>query len=156
MPARFKFRLETLLRVRKLHERQATRKVAAVQAEIARIDGSSDATRREILGAHQALREAHSTAHPSPVALSRGRAWIGHLQHVLLQNGHARSQHEHLLAQARAELSRARTQTRIVEKLRERRLEAYTKDLNRREQAEQDDLARQLLFRSAQGDAPTC
>jgi flagellar export protein FliJ len=146
MAARFQFRLETLLRVRRLRERHATRNVASAQAEIARIDGHSAATRREILSAHEGLRGAQSSEQPNAADLSRGRAWISHLQHVLLQNGHMRSQQEQQLAQAQAELSRARTQTRIVEKLRERRRETYVKDRERREQTEQDDLARQLLF----------
>ncbi len=43
-------------------------------------------------------------------------------------------------------LRRMRTQTQIVEKLRERRWAAYRKQRDRREQNESDELARQLLY----------
>lgn len=154
MAKRFQFRLETLLRVRRLSEREVKRKVAAKQAEIARIDESSRQARREILSQEDELRSEHSVGKLDVAALSRRRSWIAHLQRTLLLNKQMRLERGRELQAVSGELSQARTQTQIVEKLRQRRWGRYLKDRDRREQAESDEMARQLLYgrqRSAGG-----
>ena len=146
MAKRFQFRLETLLRVRRLNEREAKRKVAAKQAEIARIDELSRQARREILSQGNELRIEQSVGKLDVAALSTRRSWIAHLQRTLLLHKQMRLERRRELQTVSAELSRTRTQTQIVEKLRERRWGRYLKDRDRREQAESDEMARQLLY----------
>lgn len=146
MAKRFQFRLETLLRVRRLNEREAKRKVAAKQAEIARIDELSRQARREILSQENELRSEQSVGKLNVAALSTRRSWIAHLQRMLLLHKQMRLERRGELQTVSAELSRVRTQTQIVEKLRERRWGRYLKDRDRREQAESDEMARQLLY----------
>lgn len=145
MAKRFSFRLQTLLRVRELREREAQRKVGAKQAEIARVDQLNRQTADEISRRQDRLREQQKRPVLAPDALVRERAWIAYLRRTIVERQALRSGLLEELATLRAELQQARTQKRIIEKLRERRWEQYVKDRKRREQAESDELARQLL-----------
>jgi flagellar FliJ protein len=145
MARRFSFRLQTLLRVRELREREAKRKVGAKQAEIARLDQLNRHTADEISRRQDALRSQQQQPVLAPDVLVRERAWIAYLRRTIVERQALRAGLLKELATLRDELREARTQKRIIEKLRERRWEAYVKDRNRREQAESDELARQLL-----------
>ena len=79
MARRFYFPLETLLKVRRLNEREAKRKVATQQAEIARLDQLNVTTSREISTQQAALLQSQREGLLNPTALSRGRAWIAYL-----------------------------------------------------------------------------
>ena len=150
MAKRFRFRLETLLRIRRLSEREAQRKVAAKQAEIARIDELSRQARREILSQEDELRKRQSGERLNVTDLSTRRSWIAHLQRTILLHKHLRGQREDELKKVVAELGRARTQALVVQKLRERRWSEYRKEHDRREQSELDELARQMLSEPGQ------
>ena len=120
--------------------------VAAKQAEIARVDELSRQARREILTQESALRTEQSREKLNVAALSTRRSWIAHLKRMMLLHKQMRTEFEDELKHAAQALSRTRTQTQIVEKLRERRWAAYRKQRDRREQSESDELARQLLY----------
>ncbi len=144
MARRFQFRLETLLRVRRLEEREAKRKVAAQRAEIARLDQLDEQTRAEIGRQQTTLLEQQRAGRLDPLELQRGRAWIAHLRR---QIGLRQVQRAELLArlqELQAAWQAARTRMRAIEKLRERRLETYQRQRQRAEQAASDELARQL------------
>jgi flagellar protein FliJ len=141
---RFQFRLETLLRVRQLREREAKRKVAAKRAEIALVDRLNAETAEEISTQQAALLADQRQGRLDPLALQRGRAWIAHLRRTI---GQRHAQRAELVAQWRelqAAWHAARTQARIIEKLRERRFAEYVHDRDRKEQAAADELAQQL------------
>lgn len=144
MAKRFQFRLETLLRVRVLREREAKRKVGAKQAEIARIDQLNRQTDHEILRRQNDLRCNQQRESLVAADLVRAQAWIGHLRRTILERQAVRAALVTELGVLRDKLREARTQKRIIEKLRERRWEEYVKDRQRREQAESEELARQL------------
>jgi len=142
---RFQFRLETLLRVREIREREAKRKVGAKQAEIARVDRLNRLTAEEVSRRQEVLREHQRQAVLTPHALVCERAWIAYLRRTIVERQAFRAGLVTELQTLQDELRRARMQKRIIEKLRERRWEEYVKDRKRREQAESDELARQLL-----------
>ena len=150
MAKRFRFRLETLLRIRRMSEREAQRKVAAKQAEIARIDELSRQARREILLQEDELRKRQSGDRLNVADLSTRRSWIAHLQRTILLHKHLRGQREDELKKVVEELGWARTQAQVVQKLRERRWSEYRKQRDRREQSELDELARKMLSEPGQ------
>ncbi|MBU0639927.1 MAG: hypothetical protein KKB50_13745 [Planctomycetes bacterium] len=157
MAKRFRFRLETLLRVRQLREREAKRKVAAQQAEIARVDQLNAQTLREISVQQAALVDAQRPGYVDATLLTRGRAWIMHLRGVIMQRQARREVLVRELEKLQDELRVARTQSRIIEKLRERRREAYEREQSVRAQAEADELAQQLhTFAAAAPGAASC
>lgn len=144
----FRFRLQTLLRVRELHEREARRKVAAQRAEIARTDQLISDSFREIERQQNALRERLETPALNTLELTRSRAWIAHLRRTLAQQQLQKSM---LLAELERRLEtwrNARRQTQVLEKLRERKLAVWQRDRNLRDQAASDELAQQLHRRS--------
>ena len=108
MAKRFQFRLETLLRVRRLSEREVKRKVAAKQAEIARIDESSRQARREILSQEDELRSEHSVGKLDVAALSRRRSWSAQLQRTRLLTKQMRLDRGRELQAGAGEWGRAR------------------------------------------------
>jgi flagellar FliJ protein len=151
---RFQFRLETLLRVREIREREAKRKVGVKQAEIARVDQLNRLTAEEISQRQNALRAQQGQGVLDPDTLLRERAWIAYLRQTIVERQTFRAGLVRELATLQAELRQARRQKRTIEKLRERRWEEYIKCRKRREQAESDELARQLhTFRGAPGAA---
>ena len=141
---RFEFRLQTLLDVRQLHEREAKRRVAAKNAEIARLDLLNAQTLVEIERQQALLLELQQSGAIDPLTLSRGRAWIAHLRRSTALRQLEKTQLLEQLRDLQAKLRDARTQTRIIEKLRERRWNQYRDDVDRKEQAAADELAQQL------------
>lgn len=144
MARRFRFRLETLLRVRRTREREAKRNVSAKRAEIARVDLLNQQTAAEITSQQELLLVKQQAGQLDPLALQRGRAWLAHLRRTVAERHVQRTTLVTQLDQLQAILRDARTQTRVLEKLRERRLADYRRDRNRREQAVADELAQQL------------
>ncbi|MDX2197562.1 MAG: flagellar export protein FliJ [Phycisphaerae bacterium] len=149
MPRRFEFRLSTLLRVREMREREAQRRVGAVMAELARLDQVDEATRAEIARQQRTLTgvgpDGSTTATIIDAAhLSRVRAFIGHLQRELISSAAVRAEWNQRLDALRIELQHARQQVKVLEKLRERRLEEHHAAVNRYEQALTDEAARRL------------
>jgi len=144
MARRFRFRLQTLLRVRELHEREAKRNVAAKQAEIARIDLLNEQAGQEIRRQQEVLLETQRQGRPDPLELQRGRAWTGHLWREIADRQTLRAQLLEQLGELQDAHQEARKQRRIVEKLRERRWNEYARGREREEQAVADELAQQL------------
>ena len=143
MAKRFHFPLETLLRVRELREREAQRKVGLKQAEIAQLDALNRQTAEEILRRQEILRTRQGGAF-TPADLIRERAWITYLRRTIHQRQTQRTELVKEFEELRQVFLHARTQRRIIDKLRERRWEEYAKDRRRTEQSEADDLARVL------------
>lgn len=153
---RFEFRLATLLRVRELREREALRKFAAKQAEIARLERLNRQTQEEIAACHGALRTRQQAARLDPLELTRLRAWVGLLRRQLLDRQELRARMAAELEQLREELGQARREKQTLERLRERRWNEYRRVRNLREMAALDEMARQMHVRrhAAEGAAP--
>lgn len=144
---RFRFPLQTLLKVRRLREREARRKVAAQRAEIARLDRLDEATRKEIEAQQQVLLESQQCERLEPRELSRGWAWIAHLRNTMVHRQLQRAGMVSVLGRLQAEFHEARKQTRVIEKLRQRRWDDYLHTRRHQEQAAADELAQQLHSR---------
>ena len=144
MAKRFHFPLATLLRMRELHEREAKRKVGEKLAEIAQLDQANQQADNEIRMRQSDLLASQRTGTIATTDIARTRGWITHLRHTILQRQDMRAARVKELEVLQAELRVARKNKRIIEKLRDRRWEEYRKDLQRREQAQADELAQQL------------
>ncbi|MEW6251418.1 MAG: hypothetical protein AB1716_12280, partial [Planctomycetota bacterium] len=143
MPRRFVFRLETLLRVRELREREAQRKLAARRAELARLDRLNDETARAILRQQAELRAAQGGL-LDPLRLQRGRAWIAHLRRTMTLRQAQRAELVARIDELAAAWREARKQKRMIAELRARRWSEYVLLRDREEQAASDELAQQL------------
>ena len=145
MPKRFHFPLQTLLRVRSLSEREAKRRVGVVLAEIGRLEATIDGLQNDIRARQTGLCQQQSGLTLQPDELARGRMWIVSLRMQIARAHQEAQQRRAELAQRQSELAEARKQTRVIEKLRERRYEAWRKNISRHEQSGSDETARQLL-----------
>ncbi|MCG3126159.1 MAG: hypothetical protein CHACPFDD_00989 [Phycisphaerae bacterium] len=154
MARRFRFRLETLLRVRRIAEREQQRQLAARQAELARLDKLIAELLAEIERWQQVLLGEQSSAALDATSLSRQRAWIAYLRQVLHVQQALRGSAVQEVEAARRRLSEARVRTRTVETLRERRWQEYRQERESAEQTEADELARQLLYHARAVTAP--
>ena len=153
MAKRFRFRLETLLRVRQLREDEALRNVAVQQAEIARIDGQKTEMFARIQTAQGGILERQRGPALEPADLARRRAWIAHLRRQIADNDRVRAEKLEALDELRDTWRTARTQKRIIEKLRERRYDEHRLAENRRVQHEYYEMAQRLHVRG--GDDAT-
>jgi flagellar export protein FliJ len=144
MARRFQFSLQTLLRVRQLAEREAGRKVGAKRAEIARLDSLNADAQDAISQQHRALETLQRGDRLDPGQLSRPRAWIAHLRRAIAERQSIRAGWLQELGVLQAALIESRKQTKTIEKLRERRLDAHGRAIRRREQHDAEELAQQL------------
>jgi flagellar FliJ protein len=144
MAKRFRFRLETLLRIRELHEREAKRRLGAKQAQITRLVQENRETAEEILGQQRSVVDAQRRRVVDPAELARRRAWIAHLRRTITERHVLIEQHRGELVGLHSALCEARKRKRILQKLRERRFAAWRNDAGRAERTAADDVAQQL------------
>lgn len=155
MAKRFRFRLETLLDVRRMREDEAKRKVGAKSAEIAQIDRLNEQTTDEILAQQETLRGSQQQAALDTADLQRARAWIAHLRRTIAERQTHKARLLEELHELQDALRQARVQTRVIEKLRERRYDEHRRANDRREQAEIEELAQQLHQHSVEQHSET-
>lgn len=148
MAKRFEFRLETLLRVRSLREREAERRAAEIRAELARLD-EADRAALDAIGAQQAELVRLQSAGADPVSLARGRAWIAYLRRQMGERAQLRNDAIKRLHGRLQELREARKQKRMIEKLRERQFEIYRRTRSRWEQSLADENAQNQFVLTA-------
>lgn len=152
MAKAFRFRLDTLMRVREIREREAKRRVGAKRAEIARVEAAIRETGEEITRASGGLSAAQQKPALDVAELARERSWIAHLQRIVQQQTALRAALEQDHRGLLEEMRQAHVQLRIIQKLRERRWAAHQHEQTLREMGESDELARNLLVRRLAND----
>jgi flagellar FliJ protein len=141
MPKPFKFRLETVLKLRKQNEDKHKRIVADRIRQLNAVRERMAAQERQIAWETEAVRTSRARGTISVEALARGRHWLTHLQRSLLETqGHARAIKAHL-AQERSDLARAAKEARALEKLRERQKHRHDQEERRAETRELDEMS---------------
>jgi len=144
---RFKFRLETVLKIRKRREDAAKREVAVRLGEIARVEGEMAALREQIRVEIDGFRASHATGQINVTQIARHRHWLVHLDRGVLTCENRLRELRERLSGDRAALAEARKRVRVLEKLEERQRERYMKDLNRAEVRELDEISNVLFVR---------
>lgn len=140
MAARFRFRLEALLRVRKSLEEEAKRRLSRVLAQ-------RDQAERHIAGLKEDIRRAVEGRRTEPgqaVDLERLRGierWLLVLGKRLEQAEIALLQLQRKVAEARQALVKAHQDHLILERLKERRLEQHAAEVLREEMRDLDEIA---------------
>lgn len=153
--AQFKFNLQTVLRQRELIEQERQRALAHVQrvyndmeAELRRMDEVAR-------GATQDLRDNHLIGSISVEYLAAHRRFSLGMQRKAVAHAARMAEVKKQVDAARAALIEAAKDRKAMEKLRDRRLEDWTEDQNRREAAATDEVAQQIgvrMIRSAPED----
>jgi flagellar FliJ protein len=147
--ARFRFKLEPLLRARKLAEQRKQRAVAECEAQRMALE---DALRRQqqfIVSGKQDLRDQLVGALDVSSMRAHAGATIQLMRKAERMVLELAGVHRRLDA-ARAELIEATRSRRAVELLKERRLQEFNKSIERAEAAALDELAVQAAARKEQ------
>lgn len=140
MARRFVFRYETLLKIRRQREDHHKRIVAERVRQITQVRDRLASLRGQIGDEEHAIRAGQEPGMVDMQQIIRHRHWLGHLHRSVLESESALRALEGRLAQERAVLAEAVKQRRILEKLKERRLDRHRQDEMRNETAAADDL----------------
>lgn len=153
--ARFRFRLDPLLRVREREERDRQVEVAAIESERVRLESAIRARHTAARAGREDLRRALAPGGPRAMTSVRLQAGASirleaqtHALAIELAGVLKR------LEDARSRLLEASRARKAIELLREKRLDEWKRDQDRREASEQDDLvsgraARRLIENEA-------
>lgn len=140
MAKRFTFRFETMLRIRQQREDEHKRIVANRLRAIRELKNHMASLDKQIHEELQAIRVGQQPGTIDMQQVIRHRHWLGCLHKGVLE-GQARMRFlEAELVRERAALAEAAKQRRILEKLKERRLEQHRRERDRLEVAAADDL----------------
>ncbi len=147
MAKRFRFNLETVLKIRQQREDAAKRVVAARLRQIAEVEGEIAGLQTQIRLEIDAFRRSHAQGRIDVTRITRHRHWLIQLDQGVLIARHRMSELQQELARERAVLTEARKQVRVLEKLKERRYQRYRKELARAEARENDEIGNVLHMR---------
>jgi flagellar FliJ protein len=143
---KFDFNLEAVLTVRKNAERERQRALGVLLSQMAELERELRRMDEEVKVAGQELREGKLTG-PVDVAFL-----AGHRRFVLAMERNARAVIQKMgilnrqIEEARGLLVEAARARKVVEKLRERKFEAWRADLLKKEQAEIDEVGGTLTI----------
>lgn len=150
---RFEFRLESLLTVRRNTEQEKLRKFAKAQQDVAAQKRMIEQTRDQIVAENRALSGRELTGKLDMAYIAHEKRYVGNLQVKILLGLQKLAAMEQVVAAARAELLEAARQRKVIEKLREKQLARWRAELDRKENAQMDEIGTQLTIRRAAEEA---
>ncbi len=146
MARRFVFRLDPLLKLRKARQKDQQRVVADRLRRLARCERElADLNNAQSAAVADARRVRRETIIDLEWTLQEQR-WRAHLQRRTRSKAVELQDLQQLLDEARAELAQRNRDVRVLENLRQRRLEAYQRDMKRAERVELDEIAMQVFL----------
>ena len=141
MAKRFRFRLETVLKVRRQREDQQKRVVAGKAREVTSLGSRTRAIGMRIAQAVGAARGLRRTGPMDMSQIARQRFWISHLQRALIETRQQMQGTERELARERQVLADLARDRKTLEKLKDKQAERYQAEIDRAERLELDELA---------------
>lgn len=140
MAKRDVFRFETLLKLRQQKEDEAKRAIAARIGQIREIEDRQEAIQSRINQQTATSRLSLSEETLNLDDLRAGRHWMVRLRQGLLRaEAEIRTQRA-MLAAERSQLAEATTNRKVLSRLKERRLDRYFAEQQRREQSSLDEM----------------
>jgi flagellar FliJ protein len=139
MAQRFKFRLDPLLRIR-LHEED--RRKQALAEVVGRLNEQTGRAHRY----DEMIRDEHHRLGPHLVGpldvreLAWHRGYVNSVMRAMVETLCERARTQQDAAHAQRELIEAVKRRKVIDTLRQRRLDEWRRDMDRREQAELDEL----------------
>jgi flagellar FliJ protein len=141
MAKRFKFRFETLLKIRRQREQQHQRIVAERQQQINKVRQRISSIHDQIRDEEKAICHAGEAGVIDLQQVVRHRHWLGCLHKGSLEAQNQLRYLEAELARERAELAEACKQRKIIEKLREKQWNRHRQEEDAAEARETDEMA---------------
>ncbi|MGH7176405.1 MAG: flagellar export protein FliJ [Tepidisphaeraceae bacterium] len=150
--ARFVFRLQGVMRQRKLAEQEKQRALAVHQARLNALGEELRQLERSLRAASDDVRNHRLVGVLDLQFLAAHRRFLGAMQKrgmTILQRV-ALAKRD--LDEARVALAQAARETKVIEKLRQRQHDRWRADQERREMIEMDEVGMQLGFAAIRGD----
>jgi flagellar protein FliJ len=141
MAKRFKFRFETLLKIRRQREQEHQRIVAGRMQKINRVRQRINSIDDQIRSEEQAIRNAWQPGIIDLHQAMRHRHWLGRLHKGSLEAQNQLRYQEAELARERAELAEVCKHRKIIEKLKEKQWDRHRREEESAEAKEIDEMA---------------
>ncbi len=150
--AKFRFKLDALLRLRELEEQEVERRFQEVDARFRQKENEIDALALERDEAKQRYGwGGESQRNVDIETVLQQRRYINSMYQRILERGSELRKIGEEREIVRKELIEASTRKKVVEKLRERRFKAFQEEENRKEQRMFDELG-QVYSQRAEGE----
>ncbi len=147
MAKQYDFRFETLLKLRRQHEDERKRAVAARIREIHTLEERQRLLLQRIADQAADTRRALLSGTVDVDDLRLGRHWTVRLRRGVLETEAAINGQKALLAQERQRLADAAKNRKVLEQLKERRLAEFRAEQERREQKDLDEISVTMFTR---------
>ena len=144
--ARFIFKLDGVLQHRERIEQEHQRALAVVTAELVRLQGDLRQITDEMNRNAADVRDNHLVGKLNMSYLAAHRRYMLGMQRKMQNSAQVIAAQQQLVETARAELTEATKQKKILEKLRERYHERWKIDQARQEASAFDELATQMSY----------
>ncbi len=129
------------MKLRKQQEDENKRTVAQRVREMTKLQDHLMALNEQIASEIRRARENALHAHLDASDMSKRRFWISHLQHGVLEAEFQMRNLEKQVAGERAVLADASKEYKVIETLRDKRLQAHNREQERLETIEADEMA---------------
>ena len=145
--ARFLFKLEGVLRYRENAEHQRQRDVAVIEAQMTALEAELRALDAEVQNVNNEARQHHLGGKLDMGFLTAHRRFLGSAQRQGIEIAQRMAQVRLKLDAARQALADAARERKVLEKLKERQLEAWQANLAQKEAAALDEVGMQMSVR---------
>lgn len=141
MAKRFRFRLETLLKLRRQREERCRRAVADRQRAIQELQDRRNRLERLLLQQGRALRDSLSRPRLDLDDLKLSRHGLVRLREGIMQTDAEIALQQAVLAQERDALRTAHQEAKVLDTLKDRQYAAHVAQLQRAEASEQEEMS---------------
>ena len=145
---KFRFRLQSLLVLKKQRENEKKRVVGNLLSEIHQQQQEALEMAQAIKTEGEKLKQQHDQKQIDLEWMGHYQIYVQHLQLSISKRITKIAQIQQQLAAAREELAQAAKEAKILEKLKEKQKQRYEEQLRRRETIEQDEIATNLYRRT--------
>ena len=145
---KFRYRLQPVLKLRQQQEQQKKRAVGILIAQINEQQQQALAFQKILLQEGQKVRQLYVQEHVDVDWISHYRRYVMSVHQAIKHRIDNVARIQQRLAQARQELSQAAKQTKILEKLREKKKKRFDWERKRAENYQQDEITANLLRKS--------
>ena len=150
--AKFVFKLEGVLRQRKHVEQEKQRVLAMKQRSFGELQGTLRRLQETVQATNDEVRNNHLVGRLNMDFIAAHRRFLTGMQRQAMAVIQKMALAQRAVDEARAELAEAARRRKVIEKLRERQFQRWRAELDRREQAEMDEIGMQLAYRNLAED----
>ena len=136
----FKFRMESLLKMRKLKQEMFERKLSKILAELMHYQNQLESIERQLSLHYDQIRSQNAEQEINIDSAIADRRYLNHLHTLRLSHRQMIGKINEDVNLARKQLAEAKKQTDIMKKLKEHMYKKFLAEMNKQEIKENDDI----------------